>query len=364
MGKSIAYFITPHGFGHATRASAVMSAVLEREPTLHFDIFTEVPEWVFRDSIDAQFTYRPLHCDVGMVQKDPFSVDLPATVRRLGELLPFRAEQVERLANQVMELGCRLVVCDVAALGIAVARVAKLPSVLIENFTWDWIYEGYLDSESGFIPFIDYLKDQYAQADFHLQTEPLCDPLAQPDVRLAPISRKPKNRAAVVRARLGIPQENQTVLITTGGIPGTFPYLARLADFPRVSFILPGAAERLELQGNCVLLPHHSNFFHPDLTHASDAVVGKAGYSTIAEAYAAGIPLAYVMRDGFRESPEMDRFIQREMRGFPIREQDYAAGDWIERIPELLRMPKMINNAVNGADQAAEILLSLVEQPL
>jgi hypothetical protein len=31
---------------------------------------------------------------------------------------------------------------------------------------------------------------------------------------------------------------------------------------------------------NLVLLPHHSGFYHPDLVNASDAVIGKVGYST------------------------------------------------------------------------------------
>ncbi len=46
---SLAYFISPHGFGHAARACAVMSAILERMPGVRFEIFTEVPRWFFVD---------------------------------------------------------------------------------------------------------------------------------------------------------------------------------------------------------------------------------------------------------------------------------------------------------------------------
>ena len=35
----IAYFVTPHGFGHAARAAAVMVALQEIDLTIQFDIF-------------------------------------------------------------------------------------------------------------------------------------------------------------------------------------------------------------------------------------------------------------------------------------------------------------------------------------
>ena len=36
----LAYFISPHGFGHAARAAAVMSALHTQDPALQFEIFT------------------------------------------------------------------------------------------------------------------------------------------------------------------------------------------------------------------------------------------------------------------------------------------------------------------------------------
>ena len=54
----IAYFITPHGFGHAARASAVMNAVSDIAPSVSFDIFTTVPKWFFEDSSADRFVYH------------------------------------------------------------------------------------------------------------------------------------------------------------------------------------------------------------------------------------------------------------------------------------------------------------------
>ena len=55
-------------------------------------------------------------------------------------------------------------------------------------------------------------------------------------------------------------------------------------------------------------MPHHSAFYHPDLVNASDAVVGKLGYSTVAEAALAGVSYAYVPRNQFRETESFGKF--------------------------------------------------------
>ena len=61
----IAYFITPHGFGHAARAAAVMVALQAIDPALQFDIFTQVPHRFFQDSLLGVHTYQTEHaCEV------------------------------------------------------------------------------------------------------------------------------------------------------------------------------------------------------------------------------------------------------------------------------------------------------------
>jgi hypothetical protein len=47
----LAYFITPHGFGHAARDSAIMDAVSKIVPSVSINIFATVPEWFFKDSL-------------------------------------------------------------------------------------------------------------------------------------------------------------------------------------------------------------------------------------------------------------------------------------------------------------------------
>ncbi|MCL4507154.1 MAG: hypothetical protein M1140_14195, partial [Chloroflexi bacterium] len=198
---TIAYFITPHGFGHATRASAVMAALQRRDPTVRFEVFTSVPRWLFEQSLDLPFGYHEAAVDIGLAQQNSLHEDIPETVRRLDAFVPFRPALVEALARQVSALGCTKVVCDIAPLGIAVAQAAGLPSVLVENFTWDWIYEGYAEQMPELRPHIETLRGVFASAGRRVQTEPVCA-YQRSDLLAAPVRRAPRRTPLEVRQKL------------------------------------------------------------------------------------------------------------------------------------------------------------------
>jgi hypothetical protein len=357
---SIAFFITAHGFGHASRAAAVMTALHDQHPGVHFEIFTTVPDWFFRDSLRVPYTLHEVQTDVGLVQRSAMQEDLPATLRKLDAFIPFDPVLVSGLAQEVRQLGCALVVCDIAPLGIAVAHSAALPSVLVENFTWDWIYAGYLRQEPDFQKYIDTFAQLFHSASFHIQTEPLCAPDSSASLRALPASRPARTRRADTRRRLEIPESAKAVLVTMGGIPENYQDLDRFSRFNDIYFIIPAGSTKNEFKQNFRLMPHHSDFYHPDLMFACDAAIGKSGYSTTAEAYYAGVPFAFISRADFREAAPLAKFILSEMNGLEIQAEAYQDGTWIERVPDLLAMPHIQRTEPNGADQIAQFILTLL----
>lgn len=355
----MAWFITPHGFGHAARAASVMAGIQCIAPRTRFKIFTTVPQWFFDQSLTGPFEYHPLHTDIGLAQETPLREDLDKTIQKLDEFLPFDPSLMESLARQVD--GCGLILCDIAPLGIAVAQKAGIPSVLIENFTWDWIYQPYAEQNSRIQPHITYLREWFSQADYHIQTQPICQPSPRADFSAEPISRSPKTEPGQVRSQLGIPEGRKMVLLTMGGIQGRYDFLEGLNALKDIFFVIPGggASDLPEFQDNIILLSSNSSFFHPDLVNAADAVVAKAGYSTLAEVYHTGIPLAYVSRALFPESKTLAAFIEQRMKGFAINPDEFQKGAWISRIPELVSLPRIRPRTPNGAIQTAEFITSL-----
>ncbi|MEJ2037598.1 MAG: hypothetical protein P8X55_01505 [Desulfosarcinaceae bacterium] len=356
---SIAYFITPHGFGHASRAAAVMAALEARLQNVRFELYTTSPQWIFQDALETPFGYHPISSDLGMVQRSPLRTDPEATCQALDRLLPFKPGLLDRLADRLRATGCRLVVCDIAALGIAVARRAGLPSVLVESFTWDWIYRGYLDQAPGLQRHITYLSGLYALADLRLQTEPLC--VSQPECpKLGPICRRPRSEPASVRGKLGLPARSKMVLVSMGGIPDEFTFLQHLPSTPGVFLVIPGVRKTGQVLNNVIPLPVHSDVYHPDLVQAADALVGKAGYSTVAEAYQAGIPFGYVSRTDSPEAPPLEAFIAANLPCSAISARAYASGRWVEALPALLAMPRTPHPQADGAGEAAGHIMRLL----
>ena len=119
---------------------------------------------------------------------------------------------------------------------------------------------------------------------------------------------------------------------------------------------------RVKNRKNLFLLPHHSEYFHPDLVTASDALIGKVGYSTLAEVYSAGMPFGYIARSDFRESRVLVSYIENHMQGFAIEDREFYEGSFLSRLTELLSLQRVERHTQNGAEQAARFILNLMKE--
>ena len=359
--STLGCFITSHGFGHAARSLAVLAEIQTWAPALRFDIFTQTPFWFLAENLDPEcFTHHDIDVDVGLVQKNPFQHDLPATLDRLNDFLPLSKSAKEPLVALLRQRDCQAILCDISALGVAVANELGVPSILLENFTWDWMYEEYIEEMPDFSDSIERLQSIYALANVHMQTEPVCNPRAG-TLSIPPIWRSFRVPRETTRANLGILPEEHLVLLTTGGIRGSYDMLERLKERSEFHFLLSGSSETLQREGNLIHLPHRSGHHHPDLVRAADAIVGKAGYGTVTETLAAGIPFAHVLRGNFRESPILGAYIDQNIPGFRLSDSEFNCGSWIDRLDELLSQAPKEKKIRNGAQLAARRIISLLQ---
>jgi hypothetical protein len=294
---------------------------------------------------------------VGLVQQNALEADIDRTLEALDNFYPLRQPLVDSMAE--IFAGCELVLCDIAPAGIAAACRAGVDSVLIENFTWDWIYQSCCDEHPGFSAHVAGLQELYGQADYHLQAEPVCSP-GSCDLQIAPIARRRRESRNSLRRQLQLNESDTVVLVTMGGIGGTPLPLERMTLMEQC-FVVPGqAGSQLEVRGNLRLIPPDTGPYHPDLVAACDAVIGKVGYSTLAEVYQAGIPWGFIGRSGFRETQPLAAFIKQEMVCREIDRQQFCSGHWLERIGELCSLFPVVCRRKNGADAAAVFLYDLL----
>ena len=329
------------------------------------DVYTTVPEYVFAASLEpGSFTYHPLATDVGLVQHSALDVDLDGTLERLESFIPFDPDVVYETAEKLKRSGCRAVVCDISPLGITVAREAGLPSILIENFTWDWLYFDLLAVETARNPgsqrlskirsHIRYLNDVFLSVDVRICTAPAHDS-RESFIKLPPIYRLPRKSPKYIRKIFNVPGDCSIVLISNGGVREDNPFMEQVKRHRQIFFIMTGSPVNKRTK-NCVLLKHDTEFFHPDLVFASDAVIGKLGYSTVAEVYSARVPFGYITRSGSREAVVMRDFVDGMMESMPISRDDYFTGDWMHHLHYLIDKRRQTFREPNGAPAAAMII--------
>ncbi|MEE4195259.1 MAG: glycosyltransferase [Anaerolineae bacterium] len=356
--KTIAFFISPHGFGHASRATAVMQAILRQQESVDFLIFTTIPEWFFKDQGLISYQYILSSHDVGLVQLTPFEEDLPETLNRLDAIFPYSVNLISRTVEQLKKAAVDLVICDIAPLGLVAAKQCGIPSLLIENFTWDWIYKPYVDAYPQFGEFIDLFDSIFPLADYHIQAEPICQRLSNVPKVNEPISRSFSITPTAIREKLGIQNHQQLVLISFGGNREQFDNPQFLNEYEKTIFLIAGRGETLTRNNNVISVPHNGPYYHPDLIRAADIIIGKAGYSTLAEVVLAGKPFAFISRESNAESAVLARHILNTIPAIEITQQEYVSQMWIHKLPRILELPPTSPAPVNGADLVAEFIFS------
>ncbi|MEJ2084878.1 MAG: hypothetical protein P8Y44_04270 [Acidobacteriota bacterium] len=358
--KRIAVFVSPHGFGHAARASAILRSLSESTICSEIHLYTTVPRWFFRLPGAPPIVYHHILTDIGMVQRTPFEEDLEATLKALGDFLPFNDALLHDLVEQMISSKIDVIVTDISPLAIVVADRSGRRCILIENFTWDWIYQGYAAQWPELVPYIDTFSALYSKVDLRIQTQPYC--LGVPgSLVVPPISRRPSQRISEIRRQLDLPEGRPLVVVTLGGSHQQQDFIDRLEAAEDLCFVVPGAAKRTLCRKNIRLLPFESRLCHPSLMCAADVVVGKLGYSTLAEVYRSRTPFAFIPRPEFPESPILERFVHRHLPHTRIPLDRFRSCEWIPRVQELAALPKapFETKGTEPATTVAEHILAL-----
>ncbi|MEZ5283644.1 MAG: hypothetical protein R2712_02315 [Vicinamibacterales bacterium] len=135
MHTLVAY-ISGHGFGHASRTIELLREIQRRAPEVRLVVRSSIPRWLVERTAPPDLTLESLRCDTGAVQHDSLHLDVDETVRQAqtftAELPALAAGEADVLARH----GASVVLADIPALGVAAARLAGVPAVLLGNFTW------------------------------------------------------------------------------------------------------------------------------------------------------------------------------------------------------------------------------------
>jgi hypothetical protein len=344
---SVVFYISGHGFGHASRSIELINALMDRQPGLRVIVRSQVAAWLFQRTARAGVELRPVETDTGIVQIDSLHLDAAATIARATA---FMRTFDTRLATEVAFLrsaGARLVIADLPPLGISAARAAGLPAVAYGNFTWDWIYDHY----DGGRELAHQIGEIYSLATLTLRL-PMWGGFEtmKPIVDLPFVARQSHKDMEETRRALGIPSGERVVLVSFGGygVQG-----AAKPAVPGYHVLWPGDVDESAM--------YDRGFRYEDVVKAVDVVVTKPGYGIISECIANETALLYTSRGDFREYQVLVREMPTYLRSAFIDHDDLFSGNWAPHLDRLLAQPRKSAAQTNGAPRAAEILARLLE---
>lgn len=350
------FYVSGHGYGHATRVAAVIEALKKKAPRLEVFVRTAASP---RHFPGAQT--RRAELDGGMVQKNALDVDLDKTYLDHAALAKNWDALVAKEARAVESLRPALVIGDIPALGFAAAARAGVPSVALGNFSWDWIFSEYAKKDRRFAEVAKGYGDAYSSAKLLLRLPMSCPMPAFERVEDMPlVVRRSRLARSAARRRLKLTGARPVVLVSFGGFDAGSVDARGSDDLSEFIFIGFTAKPR-GLRADWLRLPEHSPVPHVDLVAACDVVLSKPGYGTISEAVAHGARLLYVPRDNFPEIPALIQYVKRNRAGTELSRADFFAGRWRAALERALSRPATAPPATDGASRIAERLLTPVQ---
>lgn len=298
--KTIAYYISDYGYGHATRSTAIVRELLKQNETVKIIICHSFALRFLQQSFrhEPRVTFREVATDVGYVLKEN---SLEPDVEVLNENVSFYVSEFPAKLDQEMifmkEKNVSFVISDISPLGIAGAAALNIPSLGLSNFTWYTAYEGLIEER-----LLSFLYEQYKQMTYHFSLACSNEPHwgIEENQRFGFYSRKIDDYE-VQRIRKKIDPVGKSHIIYFG--LGMKVDIRTLSELP------------IWQSPNCrFIVSSNVNVNHPNVYHiptnaaetqyyvaAADLVLTKAGWGTVSEAVCAGVPLLITNRSSMKE---------------------------------------------------------------
>jgi L-arabinokinase len=365
---SVFFYLSGHGYGHASREIEVINTLAPRLPACDIVVRTSVARWIFDRTVRGPFTLVEGRCDTGVVQIDSLHLDARRTLAEAAAFYHDFPEHIAREAALLRAHRAAFVVSDAPPLACAAARTAGVASAVVSNFTWDWIYEGYAHEAAEAPEVLAIIRDAYRgspeawRLPFHGGFATF-DRDRVTDVPL--IARHARNDPADVRRLLKLPAAVPLALSSFGGYGLNAFDPHRLDCLDAWCVVMTGRHEAPPLPAGARFIDerdiYDAGLRYEDLVRAVDVVVTKPGFGIVAECIANDTAILYTSRGRFVEYDVMVAEMPRFLRCEYLDLDDLLAGRWLDALDRLRRQPPAPEKPrTDGAAVVAELIASRI----
>jgi len=349
--------LSSHGFGHASMTAPVVALLRQHRPDLRITIQSAVPRQWLATRYAEPWSALDGTDDFGLRQASATEILFEKTARDYNELHKKIDTVVEETAAKLINMHVDLVLSNISYITLLAAKRAKVPAIALSCLNWADIYHFYFSDLRESADIEAKMREGYASAQIFLRPEP-----AMPMERLTnlqsigPIALRSGATRTELRQSLGLDPAQRLGLIAFGGFAPDLNW-KNWPNLPGWRWIVSGRPcsrpdfierEAIELG-------------FTDLLTACDLVIGKPGYGTCTEVAVNGVPMLYLPRPDWPESPFLTEWLSRVGRCLPL---DIPALEDANRLASLaerlLRLPEKPYVEPTGINEAVEIMSSML----
>lgn len=308
--KTVVFYISEYGFGHAARCIALMREMLQTRKDIQIIVCHSFALQFIRESLkkyEDKIIFHDVETDIGYILKE-HSLELDVEKLQLA-YEEFCEKLLEKINNEVSFLSSFQVDCivsDISPIAFEIAEKLEVPSIGISNFTWYTAYKNIFSKDMLKLFYKMYKKMDYFYAlagskeKQWAKTETFYFNFYSRKAQLSEVRNirqelDPTGKKKLIFVPLGMK-------INVGDIT-KFP----LWDRKHCVFIV---SSNMNIE--------HCNVYKIPMDYtesqnyvaASDCVISKAGWGTVSEAVVHRKPLVIIDRKGMSEDQNTIHFLR------------------------------------------------------
>ncbi|MDP1610248.1 MAG: hypothetical protein Q8M11_04280 [Sulfuritalea sp.] len=346
--------ISAHGLGHLAQTAPVLNALHGLLPDLRLTVRSAIPQARLARRIAVDFTHVPEARDFGFVMKNAVDIDLAASAQRYREFHADWRQRVAAEADWLRRHDIDALLSNVAYLPLAAAAEAGIPAAGLCSLNWADLFAHYFAGEPWMSAIHAQMLAAYDAGRCFLRVTP---GLPMSDLRrrqeVAPIARLGRRDRARVARLLGLNEDERWILLAMGGMEFPLP-VHEWPQTPGSIWLVPNecAAARADMRSFGVV-----GLDFGDVLASVDAVITKPGYGTFVEAACGGIPILYLERTDWPETPYLAAWLAPHARAAMLTRGQLMAGDLMDVLQGLWQTPAPALPVADGAQNAAQRLV-------
>lgn len=351
---NFAFYVSNHGFGHAARNIPLIEKIWRDNKKHRIFVKTDSArvEMIKRNlaHCDERITYCGNYKECGVIFKDGcLKVDREELRRSVEKELQswdvLITKEVEILKREKIDI----VISDITPWVLRVSKALHIPSVLISNFTWFDHYNLYLPEELS-APYRECyeLADQVIVYDLYVkQMLQYCNPIEK--VSLVAREGDPLTARQIRR------QYKEPIIFVSIGKSVSIADEIEVGNLPYTFITTQG----VNLRGKNVVVLPDTVINTMDYISASDYVISKCGWSTVAEILLNKRKCALLSySDSLEEKAILDKVVKGN-NGISISYSDfkYRLDEVMGRLSQLR---DSINDYRNDRDKVVDVIYTMM----